>query len=270
MHKNKTYSVITAETNVQSTPSESSALLTQALYGEYVNAENADHALHPGWMFVSLARDGYRGYVISQSLAPLTPGTPPPTHWVCVPRTFVYPEPSIKAPPKQSLPLGASLILVDHEGEFATLVTGGFIMARHVKPLTTTHHDPVAIAELFLNTPYLWGGKTNLGIDCSGLIQVSLQAAGYICPRDSGPQSESVGEEVDPRDFSTLMRGDLIFWPGHVGFMQNSTTLLHANAYHMLVASEPLAVARDRNLRNSGMDISRIRRLDPSITIQKT
>ena len=137
-----------------------------------------------------------------------------------------------------------------------------FVFADHLQPVDTREKDFVAVAERFLHVPYLWGGKTSLGIDCSGLVQVSLEAAGIAAPRDTDLQEKAIGTPLAfDADLTGLRRGDLVFWRGHVGIMRDETTLLHANAHHMLVVSEPLRAARDRILGKTWQPITSIKRL---------
>ncbi|RFB79004.1 C40 family peptidase [Methylovirgula sp. 4M-Z18] len=229
---------------------------TQALRGESVTLYDANEE---GWSWVQLAADHYVGWVPSEALG--GPGKEP-THRVQVLRTFVYPGPSIKQPTDELLSLGSRVHVRDVKGNFAELERGGYIYAPHLAPITQHESDFVAVAERFFNTPYLWGGKTSFGLDCSGLVQVSLQAAGVFAPRDSDMQERELGQEIIGNDdLSGLQRGDLIFWKGHVGIMRDATTLLHANGYHMLVASEPLREAVDRILAAGEGPIRRIKRL---------
>ena len=148
------------------------------------------------------------------------------------------------------------------EGDFAVSADGLYVWARHLAESGWREPDYVAVAERFLETPYLWGGRTSEGIDCSGLVQTALAAAGVASPRDSDMQEAALGEPIaidDPR--TPLERGDLVFWKGHVGIMRDSATLLHANGWHMKVVSEPLAEARDRIAANGGGDVTSVRRL---------
>jgi cell wall-associated NlpC family hydrolase len=168
----------------------------------------------------------------------------------------VCPGPDIKLPPLDALPLGARIAVTRMQPPFV-VGCGGFVPARHVAPVGTTEHDFVAVAERFVGVPYLWGGKTSLGIDCSGLVQVALDACGISCPRDSDVQERTLGVPVDPKD---LRRGDLIFWQGHVAIARGGGSLLHASAFHMQVAIEPEAEALER-IRKSGSDVTSVRRL---------
>jgi cell wall-associated NlpC family hydrolase len=136
----------------------------------------------------------------------------------------------------------------------------GFIWRAHLAPLEAPAPDFVAVAEALIGAPYLWGGKSSLGVDCSGLVQIALLSAGKEAPRDSDMQEARLGSPVE-RD-APLRRGDLVFWKGHVGIMRDAETLLHANGTHMLVSSEPLALVRERNLSAGAGDITNIRRLE--------
>jgi hypothetical protein len=241
-------------------PAPDAPLDTQALYGEAVML----YEDHEGFGWVQLARDGYVGYM---SMAALAEGQIKPTHRVTVNRSFVYPGPNLKLSVRDALPLGASVRVHATTGGFAEIDDAAFVFLGHLLPSGENQADFVAVAERLLHAPYFWGGKTSIGIDCSGLVQISLDAAGIDAPRDTDLQEQALGSPiaVDP-DLAGLRRGDLVFWRGHVGIMRNETTLLHANAHHMLVASEPLRLVRDRSLANSSQPISAIKRLQPAGT----
>ncbi len=208
----------------------------QVLFGETVVVyEDRDD-----WSFVQADKDGYVGYVPSAALGPVRDAT----HMVGVPAAHVYAEASMKSPDRMSLSFGSRIAVTGTANGFAE--TGaGFIPSVHLRALDNDpFDDPVAVAALFLGTPYLWGGNSRCGIDCSGLIQAALLACGRDCPGDSDLQAVAVG---GPLPEGTLpRRGDLLFWKGHVAWVADNTTLLHANAYHMAVAYEPLdeAIAR--------------------------
>ena len=158
--------------------------------------------------------------------------------------------------------VGAAVRVHAIEGRFAQIGDSAFVFAAHLRPYDAREEDFVAVAERFLHAPYLWGGKTSLGIDCSGLVQISLDAAGIAAPRDTDLQEKALGKPLAfDEELSGLKRGDLMFWPGHVGIMQDEARLLHANAHHMLVVSEPLRVVRDRILASTSKPISAIKRL---------
>jgi len=175
-------------------------------------------------------------------------------------RTLVFPGPDIKLPPVESLPFGARLAVLRKQDPFA-VTAGGYVPARHLAPLDAREPDFVAVAELFLGTPYLWGGKTSFGLDCSGLVQLALTAAGIPCPRDSDMQERAVGAPIRWNgDASALKHGDLIFWPRHVAIVRDASTVVHANAFHMAVAIEPTSDAIAR-IRAAGSDIHSVRRI---------
>ncbi len=243
--------VVIAQTAVRNAPSHGATQVTEALLGEHVTVYEADEE---GWAWGQLETDGYVGWLASSAL--LAQG-PAPTHRVAVPRTLMFPGPSIKLPPSEAPPLGATLAIVRTEGSFAITALGGHVPARHLAPAGTHELDFVAVAERLLHAPYLWGGKTDRGIDCSGLVQVSLAACGIGCPRDSDMQEASLGRPVD---LTQLRRGDLLFWKGHVAIARDETTMIHANAHHMMVAIEPVREAIER-IRGSGSELTGVRRL---------
>jgi cell wall-associated NlpC family hydrolase len=225
--------------------------LSQCLCGEDVTVLD-DTA---GWSWVKLKRDAYVGYVESRSLMV---AAAPVTHEVAVPATLFFLQPDIKSQPAQPLPLLARLAITGENGNFAEVAGGGFAIKRHLRPINSGLGDFVDVAERFLFVPYLWGGKTMQGIDCSGLLQISLQAVGQEVMRDSDMQEASLGTQLKPTE--KLRRGDLVFWPGHVGIMADSETLLHANAHHMMVAIEPLSAVKARS-ETAGKPVRSVKRL---------
>jgi hypothetical protein len=193
---------------------------------------------HGGWAEVAAERDGYRGFVPHAAL-----GTGRVTHRVCARATHVYAHADLKTRERYGLGFGARLEVLSQEGRFAE-TPDGFVPRAHLAPVEARESDPVAVAALHLGTPYLWGGDSPFGIDCSGLVQVGCLACGLDCPGDSGPQMEQLGAAL-PED-AALDRGDLVFWRGHVAWVADPQTLLHANAHHMAVAYEPIAEAISR------------------------
>ena len=181
-------------------------------------------------------RDGYVGFVDASALSS---GLRSPTHRVGVLRTFAFEAPSIKSPAAGHLSLNSLVEVAEEDGALALVADFGWVPGRHLTPIGTFATDPATIAEQFVGTPYLWGGRDSLGLDCSGLVQQSLYACGLACPRDSDQQAMLGHATPD----AALRRGDLVFWRGHVGMMLDGERLIHANGHHMAVAIEPLAVA---------------------------
>ncbi len=243
--------IITGVTALRRAPAGDAPLETQLLFGEMFSVEEEA----AGWARGRSVHDDYPGYVQTQALGP--PG-PPPTHTVIVPRTFVYRGADIKSPPLLWLSMNARLALSGHRAGFSLIGDLGWVYSAHVAPADAYAADFVSVAEVFLGTPYLWGGRDSLGVDCSGLLQTAMWRAGLGCPRDTHQQVD-LGE-ARPISFDALQRGDLIFWKGHVGIMRDASNLLHANAFHMQVAGEPLSEAV-RRIAQSGGEVSHIRRL---------
>jgi cell wall-associated NlpC family hydrolase len=234
------YQVTAAAAAVREAPSSNGRLATQALHGEILDvfAEEGEFG------FAQCRRDRYCGWVLMEALSsPLLQ----PTHKVSSPKTHCYSEPDLKSAPRFLLSQGSRLTVSGWEGDWLYSDRGGWVHTRHVAPADVLEDDPVAVAERFLRTPYLWGGRESSGLDCTGLTQQAFEAAGVILPRDSDMQFEWAGEDIPGwRKPQTLRRGDLVFWKGHVGIMTDADHLLHANAWHMAVAVEPLETAITR------------------------
>jgi cell wall-associated NlpC family hydrolase len=256
--------VVAPQAPLRREPRPDAPLDTEALKGERVTIYDTNAE---GWAWGQLAADNYVGWLPSAALA--APG-PRPTHKVTALRSFVFPGPSIKLPPLEALPFGATLNIARTVDRMAITPSGGqlsvgYVPAAHLAPVAESERDFVAVAERFVGTPYLWGGKTMLGLDCSGLVQIALSAAGVTCPRDSDMQERALGAAVDHkvRTF-VLERGDLIFWKGHVAIARDRETLVHANAFHMAVVIEPAgeAITRIRGKDGeTGGEITSVRRL---------
>jgi cell wall-associated NlpC family hydrolase len=244
--------VIDTSAPLRRAPRHDAPLDTEALYGERVTIYDIDGE---GWAWGQIESDGYVGYLPANAL--VHPGAKP-TYVVRAPRTFLFAEPDIKTPPVMPLSFGSLIGVRKSEKEFS--FTGrGAIFSKHLAPISERELDIVATAQKFLGTPYLWGGKTSLGLDCSALVQLSLAAAGMKCPRDSDMQERALG---DPVSLEKLQRGDLVFWKGHVAIACDPETLIHANAFHMAVAIEPLAAAIER-IAALGTRVSGVRRIKP-------
>lgn len=236
--------------------------------GAEAGAEQVNQALHgegftvyeevEGWAWGQLETDSYVGWVRADELG--KPGAP--THRVSVLRTFVYERPDMKSRVVMAASMNALLELGEAQGNFLSVKGLGWVFARHVGPREDYERDFVAVAERFVGSPYLWGGRESAGIDCSGLVQVSLQATGENPLRDSDMQEQTLGEAIEPaEDYANLKRGDLVFWRGHVGIMSDGVRLLHASARDMKVEIEPLAeaVARIRPIAGEVRSVRRLR-----------
>jgi dipeptidyl peptidase-like protein/NlpC/P60 family protein len=252
----KAYELGAAQAPVRKAPSHAAELLTEALKGERVTIYDigAD-----GWAWGQLAGDGYVGFMPASALC--APG-PAPTHKVTALRTFVFPGPSIKLPPEETLSFGCQLAVARRDGEFAITAAGGHVPIVHLASLDTMETDFVAVAERFVGTPYLWGGKTSIGLDCSGLLQLALGACGIPCPRDTDMQQDVLGRALAlAPELTQLRRGDLLFWKGHLAIVRDEATVVHANASrHMAVGIEETAAAIAR-IRAAGSEITGVRRM---------
>ncbi|SFM29087.1 NlpC/P60 family protein [Bradyrhizobium sp. NFR13] len=250
------FEIVDGVTAMRREPFAGAMLDTQALKGERFTVYDRNDE---GWAWGQLNGDGYVGWLSDLALYP--PG-PTPTHKVTALRTFLFPGPSIKLPPTDTLPLGARLAIIKMTDAFAMTNAGHCVPRRHVTEIDAFETDFVAVAERFVGTPYLWGGKSSLGIDCSGLVQIALTAAGTGCPRDSDMQESGLGRALSDAEMQHLKRGDLIFWKGHVAIARDADTIVHANAHHMATAIEDTKGAIARIKAAGGSNVTSIKRLD--------
>jgi cell wall-associated NlpC family hydrolase len=243
----------TTSAPLRRTPSAEAGFETEAVFGEPVTHYDS----RDGFAFVQLGRDGYVGYIPEAALGP---ADPEPTHRIVAVRTFLYPAANMKRPNLGYLSLGASFAAAGREGDFLRMASGAYVFAPHAADVGERQPDYCGTAERLVGTPYLWGGRTSLGLDCSGLVQLSLLMAGRPCPRDTDMQEAALGEALPP-SLDGLQRGDLVFWKGHVGLMLDADHLIHANGHHMAVAVEPLHEAVERIAEKSFGAVTSIRRL---------
>ncbi|TIU91609.1 MAG: NlpC/P60 family protein, partial [Mesorhizobium sp.] len=233
-----------AVADIRNEPRPDAGVNSQLLFGDDVLVfEDAE-----GWAWIQAERDGYVGYVADTALGGRDHA---PTHVVSVPRTFLYPGPDLRLPLSGQLSMGSAVRVAgaaETRGtHYALLPSGEAVISGHLRPLNRPAADYVAVAETFLGTPYLWGGASGFGIDCSGLVQLAMHMAGKQVLRDSDMQAATIGESLEPGpNFAGLRRGDLVFWKGHVAIMTDPETMIHANGHTMLVSREGFkeAVAR--------------------------
>lgn len=246
--------IVAQSTGFRATPDKQAPLVTEGLFGETVKIfeQNSE------WSWGQLQRDGYVGYLATEDL---THELTSSTHFVSAPCTFVFSQPDIKSQPALMLSLNSNVQVTDEDGNFLRIGKIGFIYKRHLSASGERASDYVSIAEKFCGTPYLWGGCQRMGIDCSGLVQMSMMSAGIRTPRDSDMQEEELGEIIEGSGARKILkRGDLVFWSGHVGIMCNGQDMVHASAFHMSTEIEPLDLAIVR-IRQSGKQVSSFRRL---------
>jgi len=242
-------------------PAQTAPLETQLLHG----AEVRVYETEDGWAWLQHAADGYMGYA---EAAALRDEVETPTHWVRVPRSFVFTTPGEKAPPLDALPMTARVRVLSQRHGYSEVAWGagsdggsGWVPSGHLLPVGEIVEDFVSTALTFIGVPYLLGGTTSLGLDCSGLVQVALAAAGMACLRDSDQQEASLGEARPLGE--PAVRGDLLFMPGHVAIALDTWRVAHTNAHDMLTSIEPLEDLVARVRAESGTGITAIRRPRP-------
>lgn len=227
-------SIAVGRASLRAAPSAEAAQDTELLHGERVTVyERKD-----GWAWVQAANDGYVGYLREECLSPPFAAQ----LQISALMTPVFSKPDLKSPVRDMLPLTAEVNLLGREGDYLQIASGAWVHQFHVALPAEVQPDFVAVAESFFGVPYVWGGKTFAGTDCSGLIQTALAASGIRAPRDTDMMERHFADSKN----DTLDRGDIVFWKGHMGVMLDAERLLHANAFHMMVVIEPVteAIAR--------------------------
>lgn len=236
-------------------PTPNLAIETELLFGEEVVVEGAV----PGWFKVRTTRDHYLGWV-QQGVFRRKSDPIYPTHYVCVPATAALEEPAVQSLKRLDLGMNARVEVIDQSGKFVKLRDAGWVNVATVRPIGEFAHDFVDVALMFRYSPYSWGGRTGLGLDCSALVQTSLIASGRTCPRNSGQQREYLGTPVDYARRG-LKRGNLVFWEAHVGIMLNEQQLIHATADVMQVVIEPVQTVVERMLREENKSVLAVKAL---------
>ncbi len=241
---------------VMSKPDAGALQSSELLFGEdFIVYEDKD-----GWAWGQCGHDGYVGYVKSSGLFS---NLPEATHWVTVLRSLVFPDNKGEYPPTLSLSMMSKVAVEETDGDYAKLASGGWMFAAHLAHFGKTQPDFVATASIFSRLPYLWGGRGGQGIDCSGLIQISLAAAGILCPRDSDQQAAAIGQDIPVgEDLADLKPGDIVFFPGHVGIHLAAGAFLHASSHDMMVTTHSLADVVERMRERFDRSISRVRRVE--------
>ncbi len=238
------------------TPERSATMESQLIHGEVFQVYEERN----GWCWGQNLTDNYVGYVPAADLAA---GVPAPDHQIAALHAHLYTEPDLKRPTAGMISMSGRVKIVDVEGRFCRIASGHWLHSRHLVSLGYTTQDLVGTAVKFIGVPYLWGGRTAQGLDCSSLVQIALAMAGIPAPRDSDLQEASVGTPVamdNPQDFSRITEGDLVYFPGHVGFFVNGWRFLHANAFDMQVSLHGFSDVLDRaNADNAG--VTSIRRV---------
>jgi len=228
-------SVIEPRVGLRSKPEFTDGFVTEALLGDRVRVFD----VRDGWAWGQMEKDNYVGYLPLATVSGIHMGI---THRVCVPATFIYPKADLKSQPATRIFLNSQLTIHTVNDDWAALAGGGFVYNRHICGVDEFATDPVAVAEQLVNIPYLWGGSTQDGLDCSALVQQAYHACGLECPRDTDMIEETIGET----GHNCLQRGDLVFWDGHIGMIIDERRMIHANGHHMAVAIENFAEAKAR------------------------
>ena len=241
-------------------PNKDQPITSELLFGENVAVFES---ISEDWSWVQNQTDCYVGWIKSNSLCEANSEI---THTVSALRTYLFPKPEHKLVPIGIISYGSRLSVVNEHVErgtkYAILADGSAVIQKHIRPIEEYSSDFVAEAEKFIGAPYLWGGRTSIGLDCSALVQLTLNRIGVDCPRDSDLQENVIGEGLDiSTGLPELQRGDLIFWNGHVAIMLDSMKLIHANAYTMSVEIELAELVIDRIMTQSSAGVTSVRRL---------
>ncbi len=222
----------------------------QLLMGERVSV----YEERAGWAFVQADKDGYVGYLLNEHLEERRPAT----HWIVSRASHLYTEPDMKSHEWMCLSMGSQFRVIGETGGFFETPLG-YVPRPHMRPLDRQADDPVEVAERYLGVPYLWGGNSIWGIDCSGLVTAACYGCGISCPGDSDLQEAGLGRPL--AEAARLRRGDLLFWKGHVALVAGKGMLIHANAHHMSVTSEPIDLVMERIAAQGGGPVTSRRRL---------
>jgi len=248
-------------TSMMSKPNGKSNLKSEALFGEsFLILE-----IHSHWAFGKLQTDNYLGWIKLSNLGSM----PRATHRIKALRTIMFSKPDIKSHPISYLPLGSLISITSHDQLWAEVIYDnikrskkGYVYKKHIQYKSIVNQDWISTAELLIGTPYKWGGRNSISLDCSALVQLSLATANIKFPRDTKDQSMFVSKEI--KNIKNIKRGNLIYWPGHVAIAQNSKNIIHANAHHMMVTEEEIEMASKRIESECG-PISKIKVIENNV-----